>query len=93
MERSLGVERARGELGRLAASVAAGGDPVVLTSRGRAQAVLVSRDEYAAFKLAQTETARAELAEKLAGIREQVERSDLDVAAVDEAIAAARRLD
>jgi len=93
MERSVGVEKARGELGRLAASVAAGEEPVVLTRRGRAEAVLVGRDEYAEFKLKRSEAARAELARKLGEVRERIERSGLDAAVVEEAIAAARRLD
>lgn len=92
MERSVGVERGRAELGRLAASVAAGEEPVVLTRRGRAEAVLVGRDEYAEFKQRRSEAARAELARALAEVRERVEESDLDVAVVDEAIAAVRRL-
>lgn len=93
MERSVGVERARAELGKLAASVAAGEEPVVLTRRGRAEAVLVSRDDYADFKLTRSDAARVELARKLADVRERVAGSSLDVAVVDEAIAAVRRLD
>jgi prevent-host-death family protein len=93
MERSVGVEQARGELGRLAASVAAGEEPVVLTRRGRAEAVLVGRDEYAEFKLKRSEAARAELAKRLDEVRERIERSGLDAAVVEEAIAAARQLD
>jgi len=92
MERSFGVERARGQLGRLAASVAAGEEPVVLTIRGRAEAVLVGREEYAEFKLKRSEAARAELAKKLGDVRERIERSGLDAAVVDEAVAAARRI-
>lgn len=93
MERSVGVERARGELGRLAASVAAGEEPVVLTKRGRAEAVLIGRDEYAEFKLKRSEAARAELARKLGEVRARIENSGLDAAVVDDAIAAARRID
>jgi prevent-host-death family protein len=93
MERSVGVERARGKLGRLAASVAAGEEPVVLTRRGRAEAFLVGRDEYAAFKLKRSEAARAELEKKLDEVRKRIEGSGLDATVVDEAVAAARRLD
>lgn len=93
MERSVGVERARGQLGSLASSVAAGEEPVVLTRRGRAEAFLVGRDEYAEFKLKRSEAARAELADKLAEVRKRIEGSGLDAAVVDEAIEAARRLD
>ena len=93
MERSVGVEQARGELGRLAASVAAGEEPVVLTRRGRAEAFLVGRDEYAEFKLKRSEVARGELAKKLDEVRQRIARSGLDASVVDEAIEAARRLD
>ena len=93
MERSVGVERARGQLGRLAASVAAGEDPVVLTRRGRAEAFLVGRDEYAEFKLKRSADARAELEQTLREVRKRIADSGLDAAVVDEAVAAARRLD
>jgi prevent-host-death family protein len=44
-ERFVGVEQARGQLGRLVDDVAAGSDAISLTKRGRPVAMLVSRDE------------------------------------------------
>ena len=46
MERFVGVEDARGSLGQLVDDVAAGGDVVALTKRGKPLVVLVSREEY-----------------------------------------------
>jgi prevent-host-death family protein len=77
MERSVGVEQARGELGRLAASVAAGDEPVVLTRHGRAEAFLVGRDEYAEFKLKRSEVARGELEKRLEEMRRRTAHSGL----------------
>jgi len=45
MERFIGVDDARGSLGRLVEEVATSGDVVSLTKRGKALAVLVSREE------------------------------------------------
>lgn len=92
MERFLGVEEARGQLGQLAEQVSGGGDPVVLARRGQALAVLVSRDEYAQFKEAATKDAREQLEHRLADIRDKVTRAGLDPSIVDEAVTAARRL-
>jgi prevent-host-death family protein len=92
MERFVGVEDARSSLGRLVEEVAAGGDVVALTKRGKALAVLVSRDEYAQMKLAASERARAELNDALGGVREAVRQAGLGVEVIDEAIAAARQL-
>jgi prevent-host-death family protein len=92
MERFVGVEDARSSLGRLVEEVAAGGDVVSLTKRGKALAVLVSRDEYAQMKLAASERARAELNDALGGVRQAVREAGLDVEVIDEAIAAARQL-
>lgn len=92
MERQVGVEEARGSLGRLVDDVASGGDAVVLAKRGRAAAVLVSADEYAEYKQVANERARTELARRLATIRREVADAGLDASVVDEAIAAARRL-
>lgn len=92
MERFVGVEDARGALGRLVEDVAGGGDAVALTKRGKALAMLVSRDEYVRMKLAITERARAELTESLTSVRAAVGDAGLDVGVVDEAIAAARQL-
>jgi len=92
VERFVGVEDARGSLGRLVEQVAASGDVVALTKRGKALAVLVSREEYAQLKLAATDRARAELAESLGSACRTVREAGLDVAVIDEAIAAARQL-
>jgi prevent-host-death family protein len=92
MERYLGVEEARGRLGALAEEVAAGSEPVILTKRGQALAVIVSRDEYARMKEAATRLVRAELQGRLAQVRESVRKAGLEPAAVDEAIAMARGL-
>lgn len=92
MERSVGVESARGSLGRLVEEIASGGDVVTLTKRGKALAVLISRDEYVKLKLVATERARAELREALDAARAAVSEAGLDVEVIDEAIAATRRL-
>lgn len=92
MERFVGVDDARGSLGRLVEEVAAGGDVVALTKRGKALAVLMSREEYVQMKLAATARARIELAASLGSAREAVREAGLDVGVIDEAIAAARRL-
>lgn len=92
MERFVGVDDARGSLGRLVEEVANGGDVVALTKRGKALAVLVSRDQYVQMKLAATEQARAELGEALGSARSAIRKAGLEVGAIDEAIAAARRL-
>lgn len=92
MERLLGIEEARGRLGDVVHEVATGGDPVILTKRGRALAVLVSRDEYARLKGTATAASRAELDDRLAEVRKKIEEAGLGPEVVDEAIAAARRL-
>lgn len=92
MERFVGVEDARGSLGRLVEEVAAGDNVVALTKRGKALAVLVSREEYLQMKLVATERARTELAESLSSARRVVSEAGLDVTVIDEAVAAARRL-
>ncbi|MDA8285387.1 MAG: type II toxin-antitoxin system Phd/YefM family antitoxin [Actinomycetota bacterium] len=92
MERFVGVDDARSSLGRLVEEVAAGGDVVSLTKRGKALAVLVSREEYQELKLAATERAREELSGALAQARSTVREAGLDVGVIDEAIAAARQL-
>jgi prevent-host-death family protein len=92
VERFIGVDDARASLGRLVEDVAAGGDVVALTKRGKALAVLVSRDEYVQMKLASSERARADLTIALGAARTAVREAGLDVAVIDEAIAAARQL-
>lgn len=91
MERFLGVEEARAKLGELAQEVEERGEPVVLTRRGRPLAVLLSRDEYGRFKLAETAAARAELERYLAKARRKVRGAALRRSVVSEAIAAVRR--
>ncbi len=92
MERFVGVEDARGSLGRLVEEVAASGNVVALTKRGKALAVLVSRDEYQQMKLAASERARVELGEALGSVRRAVRDAGLEVGVIDQAIAAARQL-
>ena len=92
MERFVGVEDARSSLGRLVEQVATGGDVVALTKRGKALAMLVSRDEYLQMKLAASERARAELAQALDSARRRVQDAGLDAGVIDEAISAARQL-
>lgn len=92
MERFVGVEDARSSLGRLVEQVAAGGDVVALTKRGKALAVLVSRDKYLQMKLAASERARADLAKALGSARQKICALGLDAGVIDEAIAAAHQL-
>ncbi|MDQ6725201.1 MAG: type II toxin-antitoxin system Phd/YefM family antitoxin [Actinomycetota bacterium] len=72
--------------------VAASGNVVALTKRGKALAVLVSRDEYQQMKLAASERARVELGEALGSVRRAVRDAGLEVGVIDQAIAAARQL-
>ncbi len=91
-ERFIGIEEARGKLGEIGSEVAEGAEPVVVTKRGRALAVLVGRDEFSRLKEAAAREAREELQTRLAEIRRKVKEAGLPPEAVDEAIAAARRL-
>ncbi|MGH2676157.1 MAG: type II toxin-antitoxin system Phd/YefM family antitoxin [Actinomycetota bacterium] len=93
MERFVGIEEARGKLGALAEEVSAGSEPVILSKRGQALAVLVSRDEYSRLKTAATRLVRAELSERLVRVRERAKQAKLTDADIEEAIAAARSLD
>jgi prevent-host-death family protein len=92
MDQFIGVEQARGTLGRLAEEVSAGSEAVVITKRGQALAVLVSRDEYSRLKEAASRLARADLQQRLAQVRREIKRAGIPPEAVDEAIAAARQL-
>ncbi len=92
MERFVGIEDARGSLGHLVDEVATRNEVVALTKRGKALAVLVSRDEYLQLKLAATENARARLERALDSARQSVDAAGLDPSVIDEAVAAARRL-
>ncbi len=90
MERTIGVDKARAKLGQLAEEIAADDEPVVLTRRGEAVAVLVSPAEYDRLVQTRRQTAREELRARLAQVRQEVADAGLDVSVVDEAITAAR---
>lgn len=90
-ERFVGVENARGQLGRLVDEVAGGAEPISLTKRGKPLAVLVSRDEWEALQELVRVEARDELRRRLSEVRERVTSAGLDPDVVDEAIEAARR--
>lgn len=91
-ERFVGVEQARGQLGRLVDDVAGGSDAISLTKRGRPVAMLVSREEWEALRGMVRAEARQELARRLAQVRERVADAGLDPATVDEAMEAARKV-
>ncbi len=91
MEAVIGVEDARAKLGRIVEEVAAGSAPVVLTRRGRALAVVLSREEYAELKDLATRQARAELRRRLGRVRERVQAKGLRREAVNEAISSVRK--
>ncbi|MGI8824370.1 MAG: type II toxin-antitoxin system Phd/YefM family antitoxin [Chloroflexota bacterium] len=93
MERSVGVEEARSRLGQLADEVAEADESVVLTRRGHAVAVLVSAAEYRRLMDERRRLARAELEDRLADVRQRVAAAGLDTSVVEEAIAAARRVE
>jgi prevent-host-death family protein len=90
MERSLGVEQARNQLGRLADEVNEKPDVVVLTRRGRPVAVLMGPAEYERVNEARRQLARDELQHRVGQLREAVAAAGLDISLVDDAIAAAR---
>ena len=91
-ERFIGVEQARGQLGRLVDDVAGGSEPISLTKRGRPVAVLVNRDEWEALKQLVRADAREELRHRLTQVRERVTDAGLDPTTVDEAIEAVRNV-
>jgi prevent-host-death family protein len=91
-ERFIGVEQARGQLGRLVDDVAGGAEAIALTKRGRPVAVLVSRDEWQSLQQLVRTEAREELRRRLTQVRERVTDAGLDPATVDEAIEAARKV-
>lgn len=86
----IGVDKARAKLGQLAEEVAGDHEPVVLTRRGEALAVLVGASEYASLLESRRRVAREELRARLAEVRAEVERAGLDVSVVEDAISAAR---
>jgi prevent-host-death family protein len=91
-ERFVGVEQARGQLGRLVEEVAGGAHPIALTKRGQPLAVLVSRDEWQALRELVRAEARDELRRRLRQLRRRVTSAGLDPTTVDEAIEAARKV-
>ncbi|HEX9888470.1 MAG TPA: type II toxin-antitoxin system Phd/YefM family antitoxin [Nitriliruptorales bacterium] len=91
-ERFVGVEQARGQLGRLVDEVAEGADPIALTKRGQPLAILVSRDEWEALHELVRAEARDELRRRLKQVRQRVASAGLDASAVDDAIEAARKV-
>jgi prevent-host-death family protein len=90
VERTIGVDRARAQLGQLADEIAADDEAVVLTRRGQAVAVLISPAEYDELLDLRRRTAHEELQARLADVRASVASAGLDVSVVDEAIEAAR---
>jgi prevent-host-death family protein len=92
VERFVGVEEARGVLGKLAEDVAEAQEPVWLTKRGQPLAALVGREEYTGLRQDASRADRAELAELLEQSRQRAAEAGLDTDSVDEAIAATRRL-
>jgi prevent-host-death family protein len=91
-ERFIGVEAARGQLGRLVDDVAGGSEAISLTKRGRPIAMLVSREEWEALQGMVRTEAREELRRRLAEVRRRVSDANLDPTTVDEAIEAARKV-
>jgi len=90
VERTIGLDKARGKLGQLAEEVRAENAPVVLMRRGEPLAVLVSPAEYERLTAADRRAVAEQLQARLVEVRNAVREAGLDVAVVDEAIAAAR---
>jgi prevent-host-death family protein len=90
MERTIGVDKARAKLGRIAEEIAADDEAVVLTRRGEAVAVLISPSEYDSLVESRRRLARDDLQARLVEVRKSVFAAGLDVSVVDEAITAAR---
>jgi len=90
VERTIGLDKARGKLGQLAEEVRAENAPVVLMRRGEPLAVLVSPAEYERLTAADRRAAAEQLQARLIEVRKTVRKAGLDVAVVDKAIAAAR---
>jgi prevent-host-death family protein len=90
VERFVGVEKARGSLGRLAEQVAEG-DEVWLTKRGRPLAVMLGREDYDRLRAAANRAERAELAERLAEARRRITDAGLDPQIIDDTLAVARQ--
>ena len=90
VERTIGLDKARAKLGQLAEEVRAENAPVVLMRRGEPLAVLVSPAEYERLTAADRRASAEQLQARLTEVRNTVRKAGLDVAVVDEAIAAAR---
>ena len=90
VERTIGLDKARGKLGQLAEEVRADNAPVVLVRRGEPLAVLVSPAEFERLTAADRRAAAQQLQARLSDVRDTVHKAGLDVAVVAEAIAAAR---
>ena len=90
VDRTIGLDKARSELGQLAEEVRAENAPVVPMRRGEPLAVLVSPAEYERLTAADRRAAAEQLQARLIEVRNTVRKAGLDVAVVDEAIAAAR---
>jgi antitoxin Phd len=89
--RTVAVEDARKQLGRLV-SEAVAGNPVTISRRGTQQAVLLSEAEYERLKAQEEEAAKQRFFAALEDIHAAVEREGLTPDVVDEAIRAVRGL-
>jgi prevent-host-death family protein len=90
MQRTIGVDQARANLGQLAQEVHEQDEAVVLTRRGQPLAIMVSPSQYEQLVEARRRLAQHELRARLQDVRESVAAAGLDVSVVDEAISAAR---
>jgi prevent-host-death family protein len=90
VERTIGLNKARGKLGQLAEEVRADNAPLVLMRRGEPLVVLVSPSEYERLTEADRRATAEQLQARLVKLRKTVQEAGLDVTVVDEAIAAAR---
>jgi len=93
MERTIGVDKARARLSQLAEEVAADDQPIVLTRRGQALAILVSPAEYNQLIEDRRRHATEQLRISLVNVRQSVADAGLDVSLVDDAITAARAIE
>ena len=87
--RTVPVEDARKQLGKLV-SEAAAGTPVVISRRGTQQAVLLGESEYERLRYLEEQAAKQRFKEALEQISAEVRRQGLSPDVVDEAIRAVR---